>query len=255
LLIWVIFMKDTQEKEILKLLEEKQYATIEEIAEGIFVSPSTVRRRLTELERKGLLIRTHGGAQFRAEGNLPSFSFRSKQNIPGKKRIALTALKLIKNGDVIFLDGSTSAFFIAEYLKEFDGIKVITNGIDTLSLLSKNGVDAYSTGGRISLQNRSVLVGGYAEQVIENLQADLAFFSAQSIQKNGEVYDCFEEENVLRKRMMAQSKKKVLLCDSTKLDRSSYFKLCQISELDYIVSEKDLNDYFTANNLPTILFE
>ena len=247
-------MKVNQEKELLRFLEEKQYATIEELAVVIYASPSTVRRRLTELEKRGLVSRTHGGAQIRAEGNFPSFTFRSQQNIPGKKRIALSALKLIKNGDVIFLDGSTSAYFIAEYLKEFSNIKVITNGVDTLSLLSKNGVDAYSTGGRISAQNRSVLVGAYAENVINNLHADLAFFSAQSVEPNGEVYDCFEDENVLRGRMMAQSKTKILLCDGTKLNRTSLFKLCNIADVDYIVSEKDVKDYFTTPNVPKLLF-
>lgn len=247
-------MKDNHEKELLAVLEEKQYATIEELATIIYVSTSTVRRRLTSLEKKGFITRTHGGAQLCADGNFPSFSFRSQQNIAGKKRIALSALKLIKNGDVIFLDGSTSAYFIAEYLKEFSGIKVITNGIDTLSLLSKNGVDAYSTGGRISAQNRSVLVGAYAESVISNLHADLAFFSAQSVEKTGEVYDCFEEENILRKRMMAQAEKRILLCDSTKLNRSSIFKLCNISEVDYIVSEKDVREYFDTPDVPNLFF-
>lgn len=248
-------MKENQERELLSLLKEKEYATIDELATAIYVSPSTVRRRLTALEKKGLLTRTHGGAQLSSSGNFPSFSFRSKQNIEGKKRIALSALKLIKNGDVIFLDGSTSAFFIAEYLKEFNGIKVVTNGIDTLSLLSKNGVDAYSTGGKISEQNRSVLIGGYAENVINNLHADVAFFSAQSVQANGEVYDCFEEENLLRKRMMAQSEKRVLLCDNTKLNRTSRFRLCDVSGVDYIVAEQNLLEYFTTPIAPTVLFD
>ena len=99
------------------------------------------------------------------------------------------------------------------------------------------------------------LVGAYAENVINNLHADLAFFSAQSVEKNGEVYDCFEEENVLRKRMMAQSAKRVLLCDGTKLNRTSLFKLCHISDVDYIVSEKDVRTYFTTPSVPKVLFD
>ncbi|MBQ7369907.1 MAG: DeoR/GlpR transcriptional regulator [Clostridia bacterium] len=248
-------MKENQEKELYSVLKQKEYATIDELATAIYASPSTVRRRLTELEKKGLVTRTHGGAQLTADGQFPSFSIRSRVNIAGKKRIALSALKLIKNGDILFLDGSTSAFFIAEYLKEFSGIKVITNGIDTLSLLSKNGVDAYSTGGRISEQNRSVLVGAYAEHVVENLQADLLFFSAQSVQENGGVYDCFEEENLIRKRMMAQSTKRVLLCDDTKLHRTSPFKLCNVQNVDYIVCERDLKEYFSVSELPEIIFD
>lgn len=249
---WLRKMKNNHEKEILSILEKNEYATIEEIANAIYASPSTVRRRLTDMEQKGLLLRTHGGAQLKNE-LFPSFSLRSQQNISAKKQIARSALQLIKNGDVIFLDGSTSAFFIAEYLKEFTDIRVITNGIDTLSLLSKNSIRAYSTGGRISEQNRSVLVGGYAENVINSLRADIAFFSAQAVGKDGEVYDCFEEENVLRKRMMSQAKIRVLLCDGAKLNRSSHFRLCNISEVDYIVSERDLSEYFTCDNLPTFI--
>ena len=155
-------MKKKEDKDggILAFLQERKHASVEEICEKVYASPSTVRRRLTELQRKGLITRTHGGAQIN-DGNsfLPSFTFRSHQNSLEKKKIALSAIKLIKNGDVIFLDGSTSAFFIAEYLSEFENIKVLTNGIDTLSLLSRNGVTAYSTGGLISGENRSVLIG------------------------------------------------------------------------------------------------
>lgn len=140
-------MRDDQEREILGLLQEKQKMSIGELAERLFVSPSTVRRKLNALQEKGLVTRTHGGAQIDDESNFfPSFTFRSHQNSLEKKKIALAAVRLIKNGDLIFLDGSTSAFFIAEYLSDFKNVKVVTNGIDTLSLLSRNGIEAYSTG-------------------------------------------------------------------------------------------------------------
>ena len=230
-------MKNNHEQEILSILENNDHASIEEIASAIFASPSTVRRRLTAMEQKGLLVRTHGGAQLKNE-IFPSFSLRSQQNISAKKQIARSALKLIKNGDIIFLDGSTSAFFIAEYLKEFNDIRVITNGIDTLSLLSKNNIQAYSTGGRISEQNHSVLVGGFAETVINSLRADVAFFSAQAVGKDGEVYDCFEEENVIRKAMIQHATKKVFLCDSTKFNKTFLCTDFYFDQVDYLITDK-----------------
>ncbi len=234
-------MNDRYESEILRALQEKSTASIEELAALTFVSASTVRRTLTKMQEKGLLIRTHGGAQLNDETNFfPSFTFRAHQNSLEKKKIALAAIKLVKNGDLIFLDGSTSAFFIAEYLSEFSNVKVVTNGIDTLSLLSKNGVDAYSTGGAISPTNRSVLVGHYAEEMVESLHADLLFFSAQSVTENGEIYDCFEEENVLRKRMLAHSKKSVLLCDATKLEKTASYRLGSLADVDYVVSDSEV---------------
>ncbi len=238
------------ETQLLKILQDKQSATVEELAQLTFVSTSTVRRQLTELQKTGLITRTHGGAKINDDNNFfPSFTFRSHQNSFEKKKIALAAIKLIKNGSLIFLDGSTSAFFIAEYLSNFENIKVITNGIDTLSLLSKNNIEAYSTGGYISPVNRSVLVGHYAQEMIESLHADFTFFSTQSVTPQGEVYDCFEEENVLRKAMLKNSITSVLLCDSTKFNQTAAYRLCSLSEIDYVISEQDIEKHIDRKHL------
>jgi len=211
-------MKISQEKKILEILETQQYASVEELSAVLCVSTSTIRRSLEILQQKGLVTRTHGGVKINSDNSFsPSFTFRIHQNTFEKKKIALSAIKLIRNGDIIFLDGSTSAFYIAEYLKEFENIRVITNGIDTLSLLSKNKILAYSTGGQVSSENPSVLVGRYAEDMICNFHADIAFFSAQAMDNDGEIYDCFEDEIFLRRAMIKNAKTKVFLCDSTKV--------------------------------------
>ena len=244
------------EKELLTLLEQKERLGVEEIASALYVSPSTVRRRLAALEKDGLVRRTRGGAEYDAGGrSMPSFSSRFRVNTIGKRRIARSALQLIHDGDVIFLDGSTSAFFIAESLSRFREIKVITNGIDTLHLLSRYGIDVYSTGGVISRENRSVLVGRRAEEAICSMRADLTFFSAQSILPNGEIYDCFDEENSLRNLMIKSSRRSVFLCDETKFREISPFRLCSIGELDYIVCESDMTAYFEkSTKLPKLIY-
>lgn len=247
-------MKDNQEKEILTILQNKEYASIDELSKQLFVSPSTVRRKLDVLQKKGLITRTHGGAQLNNQNSFyPSFTFRVHQNSFEKKKIALAAIKLIKNGDLIFLDGTTSAFFIAEYLSEFKNIRVITNGIDTLSQLAKYNVAAYSTGGYVQEQNRSVLVGNYAEEMLGNFHADIAFFSAQSVTADGEIYDCFEEENVIRKAMIRHASKKVFLCDSTKFGRTSPYHLCSLNDVDYIVSNHELPEFIRPEKMPVIV--
>lgn len=249
-------MKENQEKELLEIIQNNQYASIEELAKKLYVSPSTIRRKLNVLQKKGLITRTHGGAQLNDDNNFfPSFTFRVHQNSFEKKKIALSAIKLIKNGDLVFLDGTTSAFFIAEYLSEFNNIRVITNGIDTLSLLAKNNISAYSTGGCVQEKNRSVLVGHYAEEMISNFHADVAFFSAQSVSENGEIYDCFEEENVIRKAMIKHAAKKVFLCDSTKFGKTSPFHLCSLNDIDYIVSNHAVPDFIQSDKCTTIITE
>lgn len=249
-------MKNAQEKEILEILQQEQYADIDTLAQRLFVSPSTIRRKLSDLQKKGLITRTHGGAQLNDDNNFfPSFTFRVHQNSFEKKKMALAAIKLIKNGDLIFLDGTTSAFFIAEYLSEFKNIRVITNGIDTLSLLAKNNIVAYSTGGYVESVNPSVLVGHYAEEMIGNFHADIAFFSAVAVDNDGEIYDCFEEENVIRKAMIKHASKKVFLCDSTKYGKTSLFHLCSLNDIDYVVSNNELPDSIKVKNQPQIITE
>ena len=248
-------MSKTQEKAIFEYLSKKQFAEVDEIAKALNVSPSTVRRKLSSLQERGLVIRKHGGAHI-ADVNeyFPSFTFRAHQNSLEKKKIALQAIKLIKNGDLIFLDGSTSSYYIAEYLSEFNDLRVVTNGIDTLSLLAKNNVTAYSTGGRISNTNRSVLVGDKAILDVCAYHADIAFFSASAVQKNGEIFDCFEEENVIRRHMLEHTSKKVLLCDNTKFGKTGQFRLCSLKDVDYLVCDEDKHDYFDCENLPEIIF-
>ena len=246
-------MKISQEKKVLEIMETQQYASVDELSNALSVSASTIRRVLENLQQKGLITRTHGGAKINSDNStLPSFTFRIHQNSFEKKKIALSAIKLIKNGDIIFLDGSTSAFYIAEYLKEFENIRVITNGIDTLSLLSKNDIPAYSTGGQVSSVNPSVLVGRYAEDMIENFYADIVFFSAQSMDVHGKIYDCFEDENFLRRAMIKNAKKKVFLCDNTKVGKISPYHLCTLTDIDYIASNQALPDFIPKEKCLTL---
>ena len=240
-------MKDFKEREILSFVEKKTSARVEEIAKELFMSASTVRRKLNALESKGLVKRQHGKAVISNANSLsPSFTFRSHQNVLEKKKMGLYALDLIKDGDVIFLDGSTSAFYVASQLRVKKNVTVITNGVDTLSVLSELGVKAYSTGGEISEDNKSVLVGGYAEQTIKNFHADIFFFSVASAYPNGEIYDCFIKENFLRKTMMQNSSKRVLLLDSAKFNSNSPYRLCNVNEIDYVITETDAHTYFTC---------
>ena len=243
-------MKETQEKQILDILEKKQYASVDDLSAALRVSPSTTRRLLETLQSKGLLARTHGGAKIIGANNIsPSFTFRIHQNSFEKKKIALAALKLIKNGDIIFLDGSTSAYSVAEYLNEFENVKVITNGIETISLLSKNKIAAYSTGGQISAENPSVLTGRYAENLVCDFHADVAFFSAQAMSANGEIYDCFENENFIRRAMIRNAKLKVFLCDGTKFNKTSPYRLCSLSDVDYVISNQPPPDFIPQSKI------
>ncbi len=239
-------MKDKKEKEILEFLQDKQFATVEEIAKSLYLSTSTVRRKLNVLQQSGLITRTHGGAKVNDSNmNLPGFTFRFHQNVKEKRDIAKVALSLVKEGDVVFLDGSTSAFYVATFLKSFKNIKIITNGIDTLSELSKTNLKVYSTGGAISRTNNSVLVGYQGESTVNEFNADVVFFSVASISKDGKLYDCFEEEIPMRKAMLKNSRTKILLLDKTKYQAPASYLLCSLNDVDVLITDNELDGFFT----------
>ena len=237
------FMIKEEDRKILEYLKANGNATVEKLSEVAYCSLSTVRRKLTTLQSQGLITRTHGGAKINDEDLfVPAFEYRVDVNALGKKRMATAAVKLVKEGDVIFLDGSTSAFYMVKYLADIKNLTVVTNGIDALSLLSKMHMNVYSTGGVTCKNNPSVLTGEFAERAVEKINADIVFFSTLSLNSDGIISDNSPEENAVRRRMIENSAKKVFLCDGEKFGTRSPFRLCGISDMDYVVTDKNLKD-------------
>ena len=102
-----------REREIMDLLAQNRYATVEYLAEKIHISPSSIRRDLKKLEMEGLITRSYGGAEIKKSINrqIPYF-LRSHKNTKEKNFVAQIASSLVKSGDVVFLDSSTSTYFM-----------------------------------------------------------------------------------------------------------------------------------------------
>ncbi len=112
---------EERRKQILDVLEKRKYVSVEELASLLYVSLPTVRRDLSELEREGVLTRTHGGASCNmADRFLAPFAMREKMNRIEKQQIANIAAGLIENGDTIFLSsGSKSRDFAKALNREY----------------------------------------------------------------------------------------------------------------------------------------
>lgn len=227
-----------REKEIMSILERTDYATVEYLAKKIHISESSIRRDLTRLETKGLITRSYGGAEIKNSGNrqIP-FGMRSHQNTHAKLAVAQKAVSLIKQGDVVFLDGSTSTYFMVDYLRSVKDVTVITNSLAGMTLLSETGINSYLAGGQLNPENRSCCIGPHTVDFISRFYADLCFFSVQSLAKDGVLYDCFSNEISPRKIMMENSEKRVFLCDGSKVDHYSAYRLCTLSDIDIMISD------------------
>lgn len=238
--------KCEREDEILTLLNESEYATVDYLAKQMNISSSSIRRDLKNLEERGLVIRSYGGVKIAdATGKCIPFALRSHENSMQKKQIAKAAARLINAGDVVFLDASSSAYFVAELLPAIGGITVITNSIDVMSCLSRYDIKTICTGGTVSTDNKAVLIGGYSLDFLRNVRANVAIFSVQAVGANGDFYDCYPEEVAARNLMMQNSRRRILLCDSSKWNKTSTFYQGNVRDIEHIVSDRDLNKLFT----------
>ena len=231
--------------EIMNVLNETNYATVEFLAEKMHISSSSVRRDLAALEKRGLVIRSYGGVELAdsVNRNIP-FTMRKHAYITQKKRIAAVAAKLVKEGDVVFADGSSTCFFLFAELIKIKGITVITNSIDGLFFLSSYQTKTISSGGVISNENRSVLVGHAAEQTFASMHADIAFISAQGIDEEGNIFDSYLSEIPIRNIILKNSKHRVFMCDESKVGRLSAYRQCSFDDIDTAVSEAPLFDRY-----------
>ncbi|MBQ9773839.1 MAG: DeoR/GlpR transcriptional regulator [Clostridia bacterium] len=237
--------KCEREDEIMSLLSGTEYATVEYLAKKICISASSIRRDLKNLEERGLVIRSYGGVKLtNSTGKHIPFSLRSHENSAQKKQMARVAASLIHTGDVVFLDGSSSAFFVSELLPAIGGITVITNSIDALGSLSNYDIKTYCTGGAISEENRAVLVGAQTQDFVRRIRADVFLFSVQAVNADGEFFDCYAEEVAVRNAMMQNARCKVMLCDSSKWGKTSTFYQTSLSDVDYLVTDRSPNEFF-----------
>ena len=228
-----------REEKILDILREQRFAGVNQLSAALYISPSSIRRDLTHLQQLGLVQRNYGGVLLcENERTAPPVSVRLEANKAQKKRIAQQASALLRDHMTVFLDGSTTASYLAEYLAERKELTVFTNNLRTASELIGRSVNTYCIGGH-SLRGSHVLGGPYAEDMIRNLHAHIFFFSSFALSDDGVISDSCAEENSMRKLMLSRSDCRVFLCDSSKFHRSSTYRLCTTDEIEHCVFDRE----------------
>lgn len=226
---------------ILNALLESDHITTQELSAKLFVSVPTLRRDLMKLEQMGKIIRTHGGARLikkSADEKIPIF-LREKEQNDAKEIMAQKAVEFVRDGDIIMLDGSTSAYTIIPYLADFKNLIVITSSAKSSFLLGRMGINTICTGGKMITRSLSY-IGEDAENTVKRYNADIVFFSCRGLSMDGKLTDNSIEENSLRRIMLRHAKKSVFLCDSTKVGHTYLNNLCHLSEVDEIICEQVL---------------
>lgn len=229
---------EERQKKILEMLRDDPKITVREISERLCFSEPTIRRDFTELHKKGLITKLYGGAvlnQRSADGEIP-FAMRENEKSRGKALMGKAAAELIQDGDVIMLDGSTSAYHIVPYIVDRKDIIVVTSGAKTAIALAERNITTFCTGGKMIVNSFSY-VGQEAEDFVKKINADIVFFSCHGLDEDGMMSDPSVREVNLRQAMMAQCKRKYLLCDGSKFGKKCFYNMGDVSEIDGIISD------------------
>ncbi len=225
--------------EILLKLQEERKVVVSDLSQQYNVTEETIRRDLEKLENEGLAKKTYGGAVLNDSFNtdLP-YTVRKKANVESKQRIAEVIAAMIEDGDHLILDASSTALFIAKRMKDKKNITVITNSVEILLELSdRNGWKILSTGGRLK-EGGLALVGYQAERMVSTFHVDYAIFSCKGMDQERGLTDANESDAQIKKMIVKAAKKSILAVDHSKFDKISFTQVCELSEIDMVVTDK-----------------
>lgn len=235
-----IMHREDRFQKILALLDEEGFITVEDLSRRFFISLPTAYRDLRSLEHQGLIIRGDGGAMpVAVEKAILPLDLRKSIHASAKAAIARRAVDLVERGSVIFLDASTTAASMIDYLRPDMDLTVLTNGLSTAVQLRAAGIRTYCVGGR--LINNSVAVGGkIAGDMVDRFPIRMMFFSAYGVDEDGTIIDTAEMETTLRRRILRKPAVSVFLCDQSKFKKRSIFRITSLETVDYIISDAPL---------------
>lgn len=231
-----------RQRQILNILLRKKRCSVSELAKTLFTSEATIRRDLNVLVTEGKIEKVFGGAivcENYAE-EVP-FSVRKDERIVIKQRICAKAASLIREGMTVFLDSSSTSEQLVPHLKRFRNLQIITNSPRVPLLLADSGLQVYSTGGRMSSSSQAY-VGGMAEDVIEQVNGDVFFFSARGISDTGVITDSAQNECRIKQKMIRNAKVSCFLCDSKKIGLTYMCSITQCNQIDYVFSDIEIEE-------------
>jgi DeoR/GlpR family transcriptional regulator of sugar metabolism len=234
-----VFARERQQQ-ITAIVEERGRARVGDLADRFGVSAVTIRKDLLVLESEHRLIRTHGGA-IAIERNRPELAFAIRERLQRdeKSQIGAFAASLVKDGEGIALDASTTAFFVGRYLvsrEELQELTVVTNGIRIAAELAGHpGIAVLMPGGRVRYEALS-LIGPLGGSMFRKINVQTAFVGAAGFTIESGLTDSMEEEAQIKRSMVAAAREIVAILDHTKWGRVAAATFCRTDRIGTVIT-------------------
>jgi DeoR family fructose operon transcriptional repressor len=218
---------------ICKYVQNNARASVRKLCSLFNVSESTVRRDLTELEKRRQLKRTHGGAIcMESVGMEQTYNEKKDCFREEKQRIAVKAASLIEDGDSVLIDSGTTTLYLAAQLAPFRQLTVVTNSINLMQQVSNlPNVTLISVGGTLR-SNTMALVGPVTEENLMRIRVDKAFMATNGLSTDIGLTTPNMLEASTKHKMMQVAEQVYVLADHSKIGRVSFAKFGALSDVD-----------------------
>ncbi|WP_259049022.1 DeoR/GlpR family DNA-binding transcription regulator [Klebsiella sp. BIGb0407] len=214
------------------------------------VSQETIRRDLSQLEKRGLLQRSHGGAVLAKREintsqnntrvvNEQGLSFRQRMNekVDEKMAIAKRALDFVSPGDCILVDDSTTGWYFSRQLPDIE-LTVISNSLRVVqTLAARSNIRTICLGGEYSDRYES-FHGVVTEQPLREFQINKIFFSCSNLSSDGYLREENENSAHLKQQMIFAAERKYLLLDSSKFLHPSFARICHYRDVEFLITDQ-----------------
>ena len=231
-----------RQKKIKEILHSKKSISVPELSGQLDVSESTIRRDLHVLEQNKLIQRTHGGAinidSVRFE---PSLSEKEVQFRDEKSRVAKQAVKMIREGDTIALDGGTTTLEIARNLPNMSNLTVVTNSVKIIAELANlPDVSVVVTGGNLRRMNMT-LIGPISNRTLKKLHIDKLFTGTIGLtyEEGLTTTDVIEAET--KRSMIKKAKEVIVVADYSKIGKLAFVNVASINSIDKLITNAGIS--------------
>jgi DeoR/GlpR family transcriptional regulator of sugar metabolism len=233
-------LAETRRLAIAETLRAEGSIAVADVQSRFGVSPMTARRDLDELERRGVLRRTHGGAVLpTTSAHEDSFARRLRVETGAKERLADEAAALLAPRETVFLDSSTTSYFVARRIIELGvPVTVLTNSLPVMELVFSEGsaeLELIGVGGTLRRLTRS-FVGPFAVGTVEGHFADRLFLSVKGLTEQGMMTDADALEAEVKRTMIAHAGVSTLLIDRSKLGVRGLSVVASVSEVSAVLA-------------------
>jgi len=243
---------------ILEKIRKAGKVQVDRLSTEFRVSEVTIRNDLTQLEKKGLLIRTRGGAIFRERVGLDyDISEKQKKNYHLKERIGERSAKYISDGDAIFLDSGSTTMEIAKRLNGFSRLTVITNALPIAGLLARNQNIRIIVPGGYLRENSFSLVGALAEQNTAGFYCDKLFLGVDGFDSRYGLSTPNPEEAQLNRAMIEHARETIVVTDSSKFLKRSLALIAPVTKIHTVITDRGIpaqeKDFLTESGIQCLL--